>query len=148
MPSSLTRNALLALALFSSASALAADHQVQMLNQGTDGMMTFEPAYLAVQPGDTVTFVPTDAAHNSRSVLSPENGSSWNGGMGQKVTVTLQREGIYLYQCDPHIALGMVGIIQVGEAVNLKEARQQAQSMVSQISVNKERLGQYLGEIQ
>lgn len=147
MQSMFTRSAALAIAL-ASAPVLAADHQVQMLNQGADGVMTFEPAYLAVQPGDTVTFLPTDVAHNSRSVLSPENGSTWQGKMGEKVTVTLEKEGVYLYQCDPHMALGMVGIIQVGKAVNLEAAKQQAESMSGQIAVNKERLSQYLDQVQ
>ena len=147
MQSMFTRSAALAIAL-ASAPVLAADHQVQMLNQGADGMMTFEPAYLAVQPGDTVTFLPTDVAHNSRSVLSPDSGSTWQGKMGEKVTVTLEKEGVYLYQCDPHMALGMVGVIQVGKAVNLEAAKQQAESMSGQIAVNKERLSQYLNQVQ
>ena len=33
----------------------AADHVVKMLNNGADGMMVFEPGYLNVVPGDTVT---------------------------------------------------------------------------------------------
>lgn len=139
--------AVLALALVSS-SALAAEHEIKMLNQGQDGMMTFEPAFLAVQPGDTVTFVPTDVAHNSHSILSPENGTDWNGALGKKVTVTLEQEGVYLYQCDPHLPLGMVGVIQVGQAKNLDATRKHAEALSGQIAVNKERLGQYLQQVQ
>ncbi|GAA5443289.1 plastocyanin [Microbulbifer sp. NBRC 101763] len=138
------RGAILALAL-ASTSALAADHEVKMLNQGKDGMMTFEPAFLSVALGDTVTFLPTDMAHNTRSVFSPAEGASWNGTMGEKVTVTLNKEGVYLYQCDPHLPLGMVGVIQVGEAGNLEEAKKHAEGMNDRIAVNKERLQQYLG---
>lgn len=147
MPFQLLRHAILALAL-GATPALAADHEVQMLNQGADGMMVFEPAFLAVQPGDTVTFVPTDVAHNSSSVLSPQDGATWKGTMGQKVSVTLEKEGVYLYQCDPHLALGMVGVIQVGKAVNLEAAQQQAQTISGQIAMNKERLSQYLDKVQ
>jgi plastocyanin len=40
--------------------ALAADHQVQMSNKDSEGRaMQFEPAFLKVAPGDTVTFVVT-----------------------------------------------------------------------------------------
>ncbi|QFT56438.1 Pseudoazurin precursor [Microbulbifer sp. THAF38] len=137
------RGALLALVM-ASTSALAADHEVKMLNQGKDGMMTFEPAFLNVAVGDTVTFLPTDMAHNSRSVLSPADGDSWNGSMGEKVSVTLNKEGVYLYQCDPHLPLGMVGVIQVGQAGNLEDAKKHAQGMSERIAVNKERLSQYL----
>ena len=49
--------------------ASAAEHQVKMLNKGTDGQpMVFEPAYLKVQPGDTVKFLPTDKSHNVESI--------------------------------------------------------------------------------
>ncbi|MDP5208599.1 pseudoazurin [Microbulbifer sp. 2205BS26-8] len=140
------RSAILALT-FVSTSALAANHQIQMLNQSKDGMMAFEPAFLAVAPGDTITFLPTDMAHNTHSVFSPENGTSWNGSMGEKVTVTLDEEGIYLYQCDPHLALGMVGVIQVGNAGNLEGAKQHAQAMSEHIAVNKTRLEQYLDQV-
>ncbi|MFA0811564.1 pseudoazurin [Microbulbifer epialgicus] len=137
------RCAILALAM-ASTSALAADHEVKMLNQGKDGMMTFEPAFLSVAPGDTVTFLPTDMAHNTRSVFSPTNGATWNSGMGEKVTITLNQEGIYLYQCDPHLPLGMIGVIQVGEATNFETAKKHAEGMNDRIAVNKERLQQYL----
>ena len=39
-------------------SVFAADHQVLMLNKDSEGHpMQFEPAFLKVAPGDTVTFV-------------------------------------------------------------------------------------------
>ncbi|WP_444934237.1 pseudoazurin [Microbulbifer sp. JTAC008] len=147
MSSITLRGAILALAM-ASTSALAADHEVKMLNQGKDGMMTFEPAFLAVAPGDSVTFLPTDAAHNTHSVLSPAEGATWNGSMGEKVTVTLNQEGVYVYQCDPHLPLGMVGVIQVGKATNLEEAKKHVEGMNATIAMNKERLTQYLGQVQ
>lgn len=45
--------------------AFAADHQVLMLNKDSEGRpMQFEPAFLKVALGDTVTFVATDKTHN------------------------------------------------------------------------------------
>jgi plastocyanin len=53
---------------------MAADHQVQMLNKGADGVMVFEPSFTKVAPGDTITFIPTDKSHNVESFkgLIPE----------------------------------------------------------------------------
>lgn len=34
----------------SAAPLMAADHQVQMLNNGTDGAMVFEPGFLKIAP--------------------------------------------------------------------------------------------------
>ena len=38
--------------------AQAAHHDIKMLNSSSEGSMVFEPGYLKVQPGDTVTFRP------------------------------------------------------------------------------------------
>ncbi len=57
--------------------AMAAEHEIEMLNQGSDGeMMVFEPAFLQIEPGDGVTFVPTDAFHNAATIegMLPEGG--------------------------------------------------------------------------
>ena len=95
-----------------------AEHQVQMLNTGADGeMMVFDPAFLKVEPGATVTFVPTDRSHNSETILGmiPEGAEAWKGKINQEVSVTLTQPGIYGYKCTPHYAMGMVGLIQVGD---------------------------------
>ena len=67
------KNIILTLSLFLlSIPAFAAEYEVKMLNNGTEGMMVFEPAVLKVAVGDTVKFVATDMAHNSASCLSQE----------------------------------------------------------------------------
>jgi pseudoazurin len=113
--------------LLATAPVLAADHEVKMLNRGSDGeIMVFEPAFLKVAPGDTVTFVAADKAHNTESVLGmiPDGAEAWKGKINEEVTVTLDVEGIYGVKCTPHYGLGMVGLIQVGENVaNLDEAK-------------------------
>src|SRR5690625_1910205 len=131
-------------ALAISASALAADHEVQMLNTGADGVMVFEPGFLKVAPGDSVTFVATDPAHNAASEYVPAGAQSWAGAMNETITVTLEQEGVYIYKCDPHVPLGMVGVIQVGAATNLDEAQQAATDFKGSIAANKDRLDQYL----
>lgn len=98
--------------------ALAADHQVMMLNKDSEGRpMQFEPAFLKVAAGDTVTFIATDKTHNSESIAKaiPEGAEGWKGKINQEVTVTFETEGFYAYKCLPHVGMGMVGLIQVGE---------------------------------
>ena len=104
-------------ALAAGTPATAADHQVKMLNRGTAGMVVFEPAYLAVQPGDTVTFLPTDKGHNAEAIagMLPDGADGFKGGMNKEITVTFETQGIYGYKCAPHYAMGMVGVIKVGD---------------------------------
>lgn len=101
--------------------AVAAEHEVRMLNKGPDGQaMQFDPAFLEIEPGDSVTFIATDKGHNSESILDmvPEGTETWKGKMNEEITVTFHEEGIYGYKCQPHFALGMVGIIQVGQSID------------------------------
>jgi pseudoazurin len=101
------------------APASAADHQVQMLNKGSDGQnMVFEPSFLKIAPGDTVTFVPTDKTHNVESIkaMTPDGFEGWKGKVNEPITVTFPTDGIYGYKCLPHYSMGMVGIVQVGDA--------------------------------
>lgn len=114
----------LGLGLLAALPAHAADFEVQMLNRGEAGAMVFEPAFLRVAPGDTVTFVPTDRSHNAESIggMTPEGAEPFKGRMNEAVAVTFEKEGIYGYKCLPHYAMGMVGVVVVGDPENLAEA--------------------------
>jgi len=103
---------------FSISPVFAADHEVQMVNKDAEGRtMQFEPAFLRVEPGDTVTFINKDKGHNSESLKGaiPEGAEAWKGKINQEITITLTEEGFYAYKCTPHLAMGMVGLIQVGD---------------------------------
>lgn len=133
--------------LMSTALAQAEEHKVKMLNSGEDGTMVFEPGFVAAEPGDTVTFVPEDPAHNSNAVLTPKGGTDWKGDINEKVSVTLDTEGVFIYQCDPHVTMGMVGVIQVGEATNMDAAKSKAKELKGKMNTGKGRLDQYLGQV-
>jgi pseudoazurin len=114
-----------ALTLCGAAAAQAADFQVKMLNKGADGVMVFEPALLKVSPGDTVKFLATDKGHNVESIetMVPNGGKVFVGKMNEEVAVTFDQPGVYGYRCKPHYGMGMVGLVVVGEATNLDQAR-------------------------
>lgn len=105
--------------------AQAADHEVQMLNKGTDGMMVFEPSIVKIAPGDTVHFVATDKGHNVMSIdsMAPGEAAPFKGTMNQDLTVTFGKAGIYGIECKPHYGMGMVGLVVVGEPQNVAEAK-------------------------
>lgn len=112
----------LALALASVAlPALAEVHEVQMLNRGEQGAMVFEPSFVLAQPGDVIHFVATDPGHNAASIegMLPDGVEAFDSGMGQDLELTVEAEGLYGIKCTPHVAMGMVALIQVGAPVNL-----------------------------
>ena len=107
-----------AIAAGSWTTANAASYEVKMVNKGSDGKVwQFEPAFLKIAPGDTVTFVPTNKGHNSEALqeVTPEGVTPWKGKINEAISVTYDKAGVYAYKCLPHAALGMVGVVQVGE---------------------------------
>ncbi|MEQ9727262.1 pseudoazurin [Pseudomonas sp. WHRI 8822A] len=113
----MTRYFLAMLASLFCVSALAEVHEVKMLNRGDSGSMVYEPDYLAIAPGDTVRFVATHSSHNAASVpgLLPEGAEPFKGRINEEVEVTFDTPGFYGVQCIPHLAMGMVMLIQVGD---------------------------------
>jgi pseudoazurin len=106
--------------------AMAADYQIQLLNKGEAGTMVFEPNFLAIQPGDTVTFVPTDKSHNVETIqgMIPDGAEAFKSKVNEEITVTFAVPGLYGIKCTPHFAMGMVGVIAVGEDLpNLEAAK-------------------------
>lgn len=103
----------------------AAEVEVKMLNKGSEGAMVFEPALVKINPGDTVKFLVTDKGHNAESIetMMPEGAKVFVGKMNEEVTVTFDKPGVYGYKCKPHYGMGMVGIVVVGEAANLDQAK-------------------------
>ena len=125
------------------------EHVVKMLNSGDGGQMIFEPAVIKVSLGHTIHFKATDMSHNSASVqgMVPSGAASWAGPMNQDISVTLDTEGVYVYQCDPHAMMAMIGVIQVGDAVNMDEIKQASQNYRSTFVMNAERIDNYLNQL-
>ncbi|MBP1807408.1 pseudoazurin [Rubellimicrobium aerolatum] len=95
--------------------------QVQMLNKGTQGAMVFEPSFVTAQVGDVIEFVATDKGHNVESIegMLPEGAEAFESKMGEGYSLTVTAEGLYGVACKPHMMMGMVGLVLVGEPTNL-----------------------------
>ncbi len=143
---------LVAVLLLAAGAAGAAEHEIRMLSVlerpgASPEMMVFDPPYLYAEPGDTVRFIPGDPGHNTASSLVPEGAESWSSAFGEEVVLQLREEGVYLYACTPHVIMGMVGVVQVGEATNRAAAEAKASELSAQIAMNGERLAAYLEQV-
>ncbi|ODT01957.1 MAG: pseudoazurin [Mesorhizobium sp. SCN 65-20] len=103
----------------------AAEIKIEMLNKGEKGAMVFQPDYVVAQPGDTITFVPTDKSHDAQSIkdMIPEGATPFKGKMSEAVSFTVDKEGVYGVKCAPHYGMGMVALIVVGNPANLEQAK-------------------------
>lgn len=101
------------------------NHEVQMLNKGTKGVMVYEPDFVTAAIGDTVTFIPTDKSHNAESIkgMLPEGAEPFKGKLNEEITITIEKEGVYGVKCTPHYGMGMVMLVAVGAPGNMDEAR-------------------------
>lgn len=110
-----TRFIAFAVAVMISGSAYAAEHTINAEARA------FKPDIIYIQPGDTVGWI-NMTSHNSVSVegVIPEGATPWQGQLGENLKVTLDKEGVYGYVCQPHIGFGMMGVIVVGKPTNLE----------------------------
>ena len=110
----------------------ATTHEVQMLNVHPEDRklrQVFFPRIVVIEPGDSIKFVATDKGHNAQSSkdMTPDGGAEFKGKINEEIEVTFDTPGFYGYQCQPHYAIGMVGLIVVkGEGMmdNLDAAKE------------------------
>lgn len=115
-----------AITIMAAVSVLAADFEMQMLNKGAAGSMVFEPAFVQIQSGDMMTFIPTDKSHNVETIkdMLSEGAESFKSKINETFSVTFDVAGAYGIKCTPHFAMGMVGLVLVGdEPINLDAAK-------------------------
>jgi Plastocyanin len=137
----------LAAALWASATE-AAEHVVKMLNSGKDGPMAFEPALLRVAVSDTVKFEPAEkGGHNSVSKVVPEGAQGWKSGFDEAISVKIEKEGAYFYQCEPHLISGMVGVIIAGKPANKDAVINALKGAESKAAMGKERVQKLAAEL-
>lgn len=105
-------------ALLAAPFAMAETHTVTA--QG----LAFNPLVIKVAPGDTVAWNKM-STHNVEMMegLIPEGTEAFKSEMSQDFSHTFEEEGIYVYQCTPHIGAGMGGAVIVGNPVNLDAVR-------------------------
>lgn len=109
-------------------------HEVQMLNRHPEEneSMVFYPDIIEAQPGDTIRFVSVDNGHNAVSYddMLPDGAEEFKTRINKDTEIVVEADGAYGYYCQPHKALGMVGLILVGDATanyeSLKEANLRA----------------------
>ncbi|MFC3476475.1 halocyanin domain-containing protein [Halobacterium litoreum] len=98
---------------------------VDVGSEGNGGFYAFGPSAVAVSPGTTVTWRWTGegGAHNVEAEADEQIGESdFEFSSGEAVDSdeetfeqTLDRAGVALYHCEPHLSVGMKGAVVVAE---------------------------------
>ena len=127
--------------------AHAADIAIHMLDTSTNGPLAFDPPFVKATVGDTLVFTPSSKGHTTESLLVPDGATPWKSGYDQETRVTVDKEGVYLYGCEAHLRMGMVGVVQVGQPLNLEAAEKAAAAASVQFVMNKDRFATALAQV-
>ena len=96
----------------------------------------YSPEVVFIQPADRVVWT-NMVGHDTQSIdeLMPEGAEPFHLLLGQDGSVEFNVPGVYIYKCNPHFALGMVGTVVVGEPVNLDDVLKNAKGMAKRAAL-------------
>ena len=100
--------------LFSN-SVIAENHTIDMLNKLGKERMVYSKKVISINLNDDITWKSVDKGHNVEFIGLPKGASKYKSKISKEAKYTFSKPGIYLYQCTPHKAMGMIGLVIVGK---------------------------------
>ena len=102
------------LSLFSN-HVIAENHKIDMLNKLGKERMIYSKKVISINLNDEITWKSVDKGHNVEFIGLPKGASKYKSKISKDAKYTFSKPGIYLYQCTPHKAMGMIGLVVVGQ---------------------------------
>ena len=125
--------------------AYGAEIKVDMLNKRADGQkMVYSQDIIKVNIGDSVTWLPKTKGHNVEFISVPKGVKKIKKSkLNKEYNYKFEKAGIYLYQCTPHKAMGMIGLVVVDDNTdNIKSIKK-----AKVLGKSKKKLKKLLGEL-
>ena len=104
----------LLLGVISSKVAFSENFTVDMLNKLGKDRMVYSEKVMSVKLNDEITWKSVDKGHNVEFIGMPKGASKYKSKISKDAKYKFSVPGIYLYQCTPHKAMGMIGLVVVG----------------------------------
>ena len=103
--------------LLLSTTAYSASETIEMLNKSGNEMMVYSKKVVKINVGDSVLWKASTKGHNVEFIKNgvPEGVDKFKSKMNVDVEYTFTVPGIYAYWCTPHKAMGMIGLVVVGD---------------------------------
>ena len=102
------------LSLFSN-HVIAENYNIDMLNKLGKERMIYSKKVISINLNDQITWKSIDKGHNVEFIGLPKGASKYKSKISKEAKYTFNKSGIYLYQCTPHKAMGMIGLVIVGK---------------------------------
>ena len=98
--------------------------EIEMLNKLGKEKMVYSIKVAKVDQNDKIIWKHVSKGHNVEFIGMPKGVKKYKSKINKKAEYEFKIPGIYLYQCTPHKAMGMIGIVIVGgDKSNLEEIK-------------------------
>ncbi len=92
--------------------------EIEMLNKLNKETMVYSIKVAKVNIDDTILWKSVDKGHNVEFLGMPKGVKKFKSKISKDAEYTFKIPGVYLYQCTPHKAMGMIGLVIVGDDIN------------------------------
>ena len=98
--------------------------EIEMLNKLGKEKMVYSIKVAKVDQNDKIIWKHVSKGHNVEFIGMPKGVKKYKSKINKKAEYEFKIPGIYLYQCTPHKAMGMIGIVVVADdKSNLEEIK-------------------------
>ena len=105
---------LLLFLLFYSSISFAKTIEIEMLNKLGKEKMVYSVKVAKIDVNDKIIWKHVSKGHNVEFIGMPKGVKKFKTKINKKAEFEFKIPGIYVYQCTPHKAMGMIGIVVVG----------------------------------
>ena len=110
--------------LFISYESFSETLEIDMLDKLEKEKMVYSIKVAKINLDDTILWKSVDKGHNVEFIGMPDGVKKFKSKVNKDVEYTFSIPGVYLYQCTPHKAMGMIGLVVVGaDLSNLDEIK-------------------------
>ena len=100
--------------LFYSSMSYGKTIEIDMLNKLGKEKMVYSIKVAKLELNDKIIWKHVSKGHNVEFIGMPKGVKKFKTKINKKAEYEFKKPGIYLYQCTPHKAMGMIGIVVVG----------------------------------
>ena len=101
--------------LFYSSMSYGKTIEIDMLNKLGKEKMVYSIKVAKIDLNDKIIWKHISKGHNVEFIGMPKGVKKFKTKINKKAEYEFKKPGIYLYQCTPHKAMGMIGIVVVGD---------------------------------
>ena len=110
--------------IFYSSVSISETLEIDMLNKLGKEKMVYSIKVAKVNLNDKIIWKSKTKGHNVEFIGMPKGVKKFKSKINKDVEYDFKVSGIYLYQCTPHKAMGMIGLVIVGnDKSNLEQIK-------------------------